>query len=472
MSLEALNDGGRHKNKMLVVLNDNEMSISKNVGGISSHLSKIRTMESYYSAKNKIELLISKIPYIGNGLVRLIRKLKEGLKTVVVNGGMFFEEIGYRYIGPVDGHDVGSIVEVLKKIKDVEHPVLLHVHTVKGKGYIKAEENPDIYHGVGNFDINKGQIVSKSKKTFSSIFGDKLYNLAKNNKKIVAITAAMKDGTGLSKFADNYPDRFFDVGIAEQHGVTLAAGIAINNFIPVFAVYSTFLQRAYDQIIHDIAMQNLHVVIGVDRAGIVGRDGETHQGVFDTSFLTNIPNLTVFTPGDYVELEKILEYSIEDMNSPVAIRYPRGSIETNLKIEYNYFNPLKSEVLRKGSSITVVTHGRMIHEAIKAVNKLEEENIDCELIYMRTIKPIDFIEIEKSVKKTKKMLIVDESLEETSIKDKIISKLITNNPNIKADFLTLPSKFIEHGKVEDILERYELSEKGIYGRIKFLINKK
>ena len=472
MALEALNDGGRRKNKMLVVLNDNEMSISKNVGGISTNLSKIRTMKSYYSAKDKIELIISKIPYIGNKLVRLIRKLKEGLKTVVVNGGMFFEEIGYRYIGPVDGHDVESVIEVLRKVKDVEHPVLLHVHTVKGKGYIKAEEKPDLYHGVGNFDISKGQIISKNKKSFSSVFGDKLNYLAQDNKKIVAITAAMKDGTGLNKFADNYPERFFDVGIAEQHAVALAAGMAANNLIPVFAVYSTFLQRAYDQVIHDIAMQNLHVVLGVDRAGIVGSDGETHQGVFDTSFLTNIPNFTVFTPGDYIELEKLLEYSIKDMNSPVAIRYPRGSVEFALDIKSKDFNPFKSETIKEGKDITIVTHGRMIQEALKAVNRLAKEGISCELIYMRSIKPIDFKNIGKSIEKTKKLLVIDESLEETSIKDKLISKILNNYKDIKTDYLTLPNKFIEHGQVEDILRRYNLSENGIYNKVKILINKK
>src|SRR6056297_2919651 len=472
MALEALNDGGKRKTNITVILNENEMSISENVGAISSYLNKLRTTKSYYKFKEGLESLLSKIPIIGKKLIRLIRKIKEGLKTTILNGGMFFKELGYRYIGPVDGHNVKSIVNVLEKIKKSEAPILLHICTTKGKGYKLAEENPDIYHGVCIFDIKNGKKIIKGKKTFSSVFGDKLVEIAKENNQIVALTAAMKDGTGLKRFSEEFPERFFDVGIAEQHGVTLAAGMASNGLVPVFAVYSTFLQRAYDQIIHDVAMQNLHVVLGVDRAGIVGKDGETHQGVFDTSFLTNIPNFTVFTPGDYIELEKLLEYSINKMNSPIAIRYPRGSVEFALDIKSKDFNPFKSETIKEGKDITIVTHGRMIQEALKAVNRLAKEGISCELIYMRSIKPIDFKNIGKSIEKTKKLLVIDESLEETSIKDKLISKILNNYKDIKTDYLTLPNKFIEHGQVEDILRRYNLSENGIYNKVKNLINKK
>ncbi len=469
MALEALNEGGKRKSKITVILNENEMSISENVGAISNHLNKLRTTKSYYKFKEEVENLLSKIPIIGNRLIRLIRKIKEGLKTTIVNGGMFFEELGYRYIGPVDGHNVKSIVNVLEKIKGTESPVLLHVCTVKGKGYKLAEENPDMYHGVGNFNIEKGQIIDHSKKSFSSVFGEKLVNIAKENKKVVAITAAMKDGTGLSEFSKKYPDRFFDVGIAEQHGVTLAAGMASNGLIPVFALYSTFLQRAYDQIVHDVAMQNLHVVLGVDRAGIVGKDGETHQGVFDTSFLTNIPNMTVFTPGDFEELENIMDYSINRMNSPVAIRYPRGGVKVSFNINHVNFNPFKNQLLKEGKSLTILTHGRITHEALKAANKLEYEGVSCELIYMRCIKPVDYESIFKSAIKTKNLLIIDESLEDTSIKDRITSKVLKENNNIKINYLTLPNKFIEHGSVEDILNRYGLSENGIYKKIKEII---
>jgi 1-deoxy-D-xylulose-5-phosphate synthase len=450
---------------MTVILNENEMSISENVGAISNHLNKLRTNKSYYKFKEKLENLLSKIPGIGNKIIKLIRKIKEGLKTTIVNGGMFFEELGYRYIGPVDGHDVESIVQVLKKIKEIDNPVLLHVCTVKGKGYKLAEENPDLYHGVGNFDVAKGQSINTKKNTFSSVFGNKLTSIAEKNKNVVAITAAMKDGTGLNEFAGKFPERFFDVGIAEQHGVTLAAGMASNGLVPVFAVYSTFLQRAYDQIIHDVAMQNLHVVFGIDRAGIVGKDGETHQGVFDTSFLTNIPNITVFTPGDYTELEKVLEYSINNMNSPVAVRYPRGSVKDRLECEYKDFNPFENEVLKKGKDLTIVTHGRMTQEALKAANRAEKDGVNCEVIYMRCIKPLDLSFIIKSSNKTGYVLIIDESLEDTSIKDRISVKIYKENKNINIDYLTLPNKFIEHGTVEDILDRYQLSEKGIYEKI-------
>ncbi|MFO7888021.1 MAG: 1-deoxy-D-xylulose-5-phosphate synthase [Eubacteriales bacterium] len=469
MALEALNDGGKRKSKLTVILNENEMSISKNVGAISSYLNKLRTTKSYYKFKEKIESLLSKIPIIGNKLIRLIRKIKEGLKTTILNGGMFFEELGYRYIGPVDGHNVTSIVNVLKKIKNSDTPVLLHVCTTKGKGYKLAEENPDIYHGVGNFDIKEGRKIIKGKKTFSSVFGDKLVEIAKKNNKVVALTAAMKDGTGLNRFSEEFPERFFDVGIAEQHGVTLAAGMACSGLIPVFAVYSTFLQRGYDQIIHDVAMQNLHVILCLDRAGIVGKDGETHQGVFDTSFLTNIPNVSVFTPGNFEELEIIMDYAVSKMNSPVAIRYPRGGIKNIINIKNKDFNPFKNQVLKKGNSLTILTHGRLTQDALNAANRLQDEGLSCEVLYMRCINPIDYDSIINSSNKTKRVLIIDESLEDTSIKNRIISKIHEKSKNVNIDYLTLPNKFIEHGTVEDILERYNLSEKGIYKKIKEIV---
>src|SRR6056297_76330 len=469
MALEALNDGGKRKSKITVILNENEMSISKNVGAISSYLNKLRTTKSYYKFKEKIESLLNKIPIIGNKLIGLIRKIKEGLKTTILNGGMFFEELGYRYIGPVDGHNVKSIVNVLEKIKKSEAPILLHICTTKGKGYKLAEENPDIYHGVGIFDIKNGKKIIKGKKTFSSVFGDKLVEIAKENNKIVALTAAMKDGTGLKRFSEEFPERFFDVGIAEQHGVTLAAGMASNGLIPVFAVYSTFLQRGYDQVIHDVAMQNLHVILCLDRAGIVGKDGETHQGVFDTSFLTNIPNMSVFTPGNFEELEVIMEYAVDKINSPVAIRYPRGGINNIFNIKIQDFNPFENQVLKKGKDLTILTHGRLSQDALNAANKLQEEGVSCELLYMRCINPIDYDSIINSANKTKGILIIDESLEDTSIKNRIISNIQEKSKNIRIDYLTLPNKFIEHGTVEDILERYHLSEEGIYKKIKEII---
>ena len=469
MALEALNDGGKRKTNITVILNENEMSISENVGAISSYLNKLRTTKSYYKFKEGLESLLSKIPIIGKKLIRLIRKIKEGLKTTILNGGMFFEELGYRYIGPVDGHNVKSIVNVLEKIKKSEAPILLHICTTKGKGYKLAEENPDIYHGVGIFDIKNGKKIIKGKKTFSSVFGDKLVEIAKENNKIVALTAAMKDGTGLKRFSEEFPERFFDVGIAEQHGVTLAAGMASNGLIPVFAVYSTFLQRGYDQVIHDVAMQNLHVILCLDRAGIVGKDGETHQGVFDTSFLTNIPNMSVFTPGNFEELEVIMEYAVDKMNSPVVIRYPRGGINNIFNIKTQDFNPFENQVLKKGKDLTILTHGRLSQDALNAANKLQEEGVSCELLYMRCINPIDYDSIINSANKTKGILIIDESLEDTSIKNRIISNIQEKSKNIRIDYLTLPNKFIEHGTVEDILERYHLSEEGIYKKIKEII---
>ena len=322
MALEALNDLGSSETDMLVVLNDNEMSISKNVGGISLMLSKIRTQNLYVNTNIKGKRKISKIPFVGKKIVKLVQKTKRSIKQFVIPK-MYFEDIGFRYLGPVDGHNIEELENMMELARKQAGPILLHVITKKGKGYEHAEKNPDKFHGISKFDVETGEKIGKSKTDYSSVFGSKLCRIAENNSKVVAITAAMKDGTGLKEFAEKYPERFFDVGIAEQHAIGLAAGIAKAGMIPVVPIYSSFLQRAYDQMVHDVSIQNLPVIICADRAGIVGNDGETHQGLLDVAFTKTIPNFTIMAPKDFNELEEMLDFAVE-LQSPVLIRYPRG----------------------------------------------------------------------------------------------------------------------------------------------------
>ena len=326
MALEALNDGGSSKTNFIIILNDNEMSISKNVGGISNFLSKIRSKRFYKRSNNIIKKGVSKIPWLGNKIIKLVQDLKYSIKKIFISN-MFFEDMGYTYLGPVDGHNIEKLENILKIAKNIDGPKLIHVITKKGKGYEPAEKNPDKFHSTGPFEIETGKSKKAKSKDYSKVFGDKLVSLAEKNNKIVAITASMKDGTGLKDFAEKFKDRFFDVGIAEGHAIGMAAGMATNGIIPVVPIYASFYQRGYDQVIHDVCMQNLHVVLCSDRAGIVGADGETHQGILDLSFFNIVPNLVIMAPKNFKELEDMLEFAI-DYNGPIYIRYPRGGEES------------------------------------------------------------------------------------------------------------------------------------------------
>ncbi len=456
MALEAINNAGRNKSNLIVILNDNEMSISKNVGSISSYLNRVRTGTAYYTAKKGIETIISKIPVVGNAVVRFIRKTKESLKTFLVNGGMLFEEFGFRYIGPIDGHNIDDLIDVLERVKKIDAPVMVHVHTKKGKGYLPAEEKPDVFHGVGKFDVKTGESLDKSSISFSKIFGRKMVDLAEKNKNLVAITAAMAGGTGLSEFEKKFPDRFIDVGIAEQHGVTLAAGMASSGMVPVFALYSSFLQRAYDQLVHDVALQNLHVVICLDRAGIVGRDGETHQGVFDSAFLYQIPNITVMEPIDASDMENMLEWAVNEGKGPIVIRYPRGYVDSSLTEERENFE--NTEILKKGEDIVLVAFGRLVHEAMKASVLLKDDGIDAGVIALKTIKPIKGDLVIEEGRKTGKVLFVDETVRCGTV-GRLLYDFLPENVEMKLH--TLPDDFIEHGSVEELFEKYEMDGEGI-----------
>ena len=452
MALEALNDAGISNTNITIILNDNEMSISRNTGGFSKFLSKLRTRKLYINSNKKIKNIIKKMP-LGTKTVHLAEWGKKRIKNLVIKN-MFFENIGYTYLGPVDGHNIEDMEDLFKRAKNIEGPKLVHVITKKGKGYKKAEENPKKYHAIGGKNKEK-------KKDYSKVMGDKLVSLANKDKKIVAITAAMEEGTGLSEFRKKYPDRFFDVEIAEQHALTMASGMAKEGLKPVVAIYSSFLQRGYDQIVHDIAMQKMPVIICVDRAGIVGNDGETHQGILDISFLNTIPHLTIISPKDFEELQMMLEYSIKQ-NRPIAIRYPRGTenytYETHKKIEYS-----KPEIITKGKDITIVAVGKMVAHAMELEKMLKKDHIESEVINARFIKPLNIKEIQKSFDKTKLLITIEDNIVTTGFGQNLKSKL---KPSGKIINFGYPEEFISHATVEEIEYEYGLTPKQIYKRVK------
>ena len=467
MALEALNHVGSIKKKMIIILNDNEMSISKNISGMNELLTKLRLKKKYRKSNNKLKKIINDIPLIGQYLTYIIKKFKKTLKQLFIPG-MYFEEIGLKYIGPIDGHNIEELETIFRKAKNIDEPVLIHVVTKKGKGYKFAEETPEKYHGASPFNINTG-VVSSITKTYSSVFGDKLCELAKNNKNIVAITAAMKDGTGLSKFSEMYKERFYDVGIAEQHALTLAAGIAKDGMIPVVSIYPSFYQRGYDQVIHDICTQNLHVVMCVDRAGCVGSDGETHQGLFDLSFFRIIPNIVILAPKNFEELELMLEYAIK-INKPVVIRYPRGG-EKGKRLPSSPIKYSNAEILKKGKDISIIAIGNMVSRAIDVATILEKENIKCDVINTRFLKPLDEVTILNSIKKTKNVITIEDNTIIGGLSSSIKELIVNNNlNNIKIKSYAYPDKFIEHGKVDELEKKYKLDLQSIVDDIKKEVN--
>ena len=451
MAYEALNNASNLKTNFIVVLNDNHMSISENVGGMSRYLANLRTADIYTGLKKGVTNALQQVPVMGDRMIEHIRKTKSSIKQLVVPG-MFFEDMGITYLGPIPGHNLPMLCKALKEAKKVEGPVLLHVMTTKGKGYEPAETAPDKFHGIGPFDIESGKVLAKKDgDTYTDVFGKVLCDEASRNPDIVAITAAMADGTGLARFKKHYPNRFFDVGIAEEHGVTFAAGLAAGGLKPVFAVYSSFLQRGYDQLIHDVALQNLPVVFGVDRAGLVGSDGETHQGIFDLSFLSNIPNMTVMSPKNKWELADMLRFALQ-MNSPVAIRYPRGKAYDGYegcreKISYG-----KSEWIFEGKEIAILSVGHMFEEAVKTRDKLIEQGYEPTLINMRFIKPIDEAMIEKVCQTHKLIAVIEENVQTGACGERVSEYVMRNMLPSHVLTLALPDDYIEHGSV-DVLRK-------------------
>lgn len=455
MAFEALNDAGRSNTKLLIILNDNEMSISKNVGGLSRYLSKIRTTKGYLSTKKDVEKLLNKT-FVGGKIKAVLKRAKDGIKQIVVPG-MLFEELGLTYMGPVDGHNIYEIIESLEIAKNIEGPLLMHIITKKGKGYKFAEERPNEFHGVSAFNLETGENLKKSSLSYSDYFGMKMCEIAEKNENVAAITAAMTDGTGLTDFAKKFPKRIYDAGIAEQHAVTMAAGLAVNGVIPVVALYSSFLQRAYDQVIHDVALQNLHVIFAVDRAGLVGNDGETHQGVFDEGFLSQIPNMTVLSPADYREFGNMLEFAVS-LDGPVAIRYPRGSMTKNINKSDLEITLGKGFIVEEGKDITIAAAGKMVNTALEVREILKAENIDTEVLNLRFVKPFDKELIIKSVNKTKSLVIIDEAPVYGSYAASICNLL---PKNVDVLLKTLPDEFIKQGSIEELLKENELDADSI-----------
>lgn len=461
MALEALDDAGNSKTRLIVVLNDNEMSISKNVGGISRFLTRIRTKRFYKKSNNFIRKILEKVPVFGPFVIHVARRVKYSIKQLMIPN-MFFEDLGFKYLGPVDGHDIERVEWILNLAKKEKEPVVVHIITKKGKGYKPAEENPDRFHATSSFEKETGEAKKEKQKDYSKVFGDKLVSLAKENEKIVAITAAMADGTGLSEFKNKYPERFFDVGIAEQHALTMAAGMAKEGFIPVVPIYSSFYQRAFDQVIHDICLQNLPAVLCVDRAGIVGQDGETHQGIFDLSFFSIIPNITIMAPKDFKELEQMLEYAI-NLKAPVVIRYPRGGESKEVKFKkHEEIKQGKAEILKEGKDVTIIAIGRMVEKAVKVANIIEQEEKSVEIINARFLKPLDKNTIINSINKTKNVITIEDNILTGGLASHIENLIVENElQEVKLQSYGWKDEFIKHGKVEELEKIYGLDEETI-----------
>lgn len=454
-SFEALNNLGSLGSKVIIVLNDNGMSISEINGGLSEHLSKLRTSSEYQNTKNNIKKAINKIPDLGKPLSKGIAGLKRAVKYAIFSGGVIFEELGITYLGTFDGNNMSDVLRGLNQAKNAPGPVLVHFITKKGKGYKQAEQNPDKFHGIGAFDKETGASLSQSKTSYSEIFGNKMFELAEKNDKLVALTAAMCTATGLDQMRNRFPKRVFDVGIAEAHACIFAAGLALGGMHPVVAIYSSFLQRAYDEIIEDVCLQKLPVTFAIDRAGIVGADGETHHGIFDLSYLLPLPNMTVLAPCDAHQLEDMLEYATSK-DAPFAIRYPRGSADMTRHIEGSF--ELKNNVISEGKDVNIIAVGTMLNKAIKASEILKEQGIDAKVCSASVLKPFDDSIINSSDK-----LIV--TLEDNLIRGGFGEYIAANYTNMVVN-LGWPDKFIEHGDCEYLYKKYGLDAESIAERIR------
>ena len=458
LAFEALNDIGFRKTKMIIVLNDNQMSIAKNVGGLSIYLNKLRMKPKYNKIKSNINTELSKSKG-GKVVLSNMLKLKNGLKSLVVDS-MLFEDMGIKYIGPIDGHNIKLMNEVFSMAKNIDGPVIVHTITKKGKGYEFAEKSPSKFHGISPFNLENGEVCKTCCETYSSAFGKALNKIAKEDKDVVAITAAMPDGTGLIEFSKNFPERFFDVGIAEEHAVTLSAGMASSGLKPVFAVYSTFLQRAYDEIIHDVCIQNLPVVFAIDRAGVVGEDGETHQGILDISYLSTMPNMTIVAPKSLKEVEILLRWAL-NKKTPVAIRYPKGGDKLNNLPILKEINYGKWEVLNKGENLAIIACGKTVEFAMEALYKLKEKNINPTIINATFIKPIDEEKIKYLAENNFNIITVEDNMKQGGLGSSILNSLNNYNYKKTIKILAYEDKFIEQASVDIIYKENFLDSDGI-----------
>jgi 1-deoxy-D-xylulose-5-phosphate synthase len=469
LAFEALNNAGYRKEDLIVILNDNEMCISPSVGALSSFVSRKLTGNLARFIKREIEKMAHKFPG-GESVISLLKKGEDIFKMAITPGALF-TALNFEYIGPVDGHDLETLIEILENIKRMKGPILFHVITQKGKGYPYAEKDPETFHGVGPFEIKTGKILkSNEAPSYTEVFGKTILRLAEMEPKIVAITAAMRLGTGLKAFSEKYPDRFFDVGICEQHAVTFATGLALGGYIPVCAIYSTFLQRAYDQIIHDVALNNVKVIFAIDRGGLVGEDGPTHHGSFDLSYLRLIPNLTIMAPKDENELQHML-YSALKYPGPVAIRYPRSAGE-GIELDWEFKEiPLgKAELIKDGKDLTIIAIGNLVYQALKAAEDLEKEGVSLAVINARFVKPLDEELILAFAKKTGKIITVEENALIGGLGSAVCELLADRNISVKIKRIGLPDKFIEHGDLKTLKRKYALTSEALKNTALELLN--
>ena len=464
MAFEALNNASDIKSNFIIVLNDNKMSISENVGGLSRYLGQFRTADAYRDLKTNVMEMLNHIPNVGPKMVKRIRNTKSSIKQLFIPG-MFFEEMGIIYLGPVNGNDIAGMRKVFAEAKRVEGPVLVHVLTQKGAGYAPAEKHPSRFHGAEPFDIPTGLPKKKQEKAnYTDVFASVMRKLGAQDDKVVAITAAMADGTGLMRFKKEYPKRFFDVGIAEEHAVTFAAGLAKAGMKPVFAVYSSFLQRAYDQILHDVCIQNLPVIFAVDRAGLVGSDGETHQGIFDISYLSSVPNMTIMAPKNRLELRDMMQFAVE-YHAPIAIRYPRGTAFDGLK---EYRQPVelgKSEIIHEGKEIAVLALGSMVQTAEQVREQLLEQGCDITLVNARFAMPFDKERIKELAQTHKLLVTMEENVKSGGFGEHVAAYLKQEDIATRMLMISIPDAYVEHGSVEKIKQELRIDASSVTERI-------
>lgn len=464
MAYEALNNASRMNSNFIIILNDNNMSISENVGGVSKYLNNIRTADPYINLRDKVYYSMLDKPH-GNAVINTVRKTKNVIKQMMVPG-MFFEDMGITYLGPVDGHNITELNKVLKEAKRVNKAVLVHVITQKGKGYEPAVKHPSRFHGAEPFDIETG-IPShrREKANYTDVFSTVMVKLGARNDKVVAITAAMPDGTGLKRFHNVYPDRFFDVGIAEQHAVTFAAGLAAGGLVPIVAIYSSFLQRAYDQILHDVCMQKLPVVFAIDRAGLVGSDGETHQGIFDLSYLSSIPNMHIMAPKNKWELSDMLKFAVE-FGAPIAIRYPRGTAYDGLKENRDNIKLGVSEVISEGSDVALLAVGSMVETAVKVRDALISYGINATVVNARFVKPIDTDIIDRLSKNHSLIVTMEENVLSGGYGEKVLDYVYDNGLDTHVMQIAIPDEYVEHGNVDTLKAQIGIDADTVISRIK------
>ena len=464
MAFEALNNAAHLKSNYIIVLNDNNMSISENVGGMSKYLNGLRTTHFYNDLKKGVTNTLNKIPGAGEKIVKGIHKTKNSIKQLFVPG-MLFEDMGITYLGPVDGHDIKKLYRTFKEAQKMEHAVLVHVLTKKGKGYAPAEKMPSKFHGVSPFDVQTGTVLQTKKvDSYTDVFADIMCELGEKEPRLVAITAAMKDGTGLSKFQQQFPDRFYDVGIAEQHAVTFAAGLAAAGMKPVVAVYSSFLQRGYDQIVHDVCMQNLPVIFAIDRAGLVGNDGETHQGVYDVAYLSHIPNMTILAPKNRDEFADMMTFAVAH-DGPIAIRYPRGNVYEGLS---EYRAPIvygKSEVIQKESDIAIFGCGHMMETAEQVWMSLKKKGYACSLINSRFVKPLDTDVLHEMAGGHRLFVTIEDAAVAGGFGDRVIRYISEQNMDVQVMTIGVPDIFVEHGNISQLREQIGLDDVSIVQKI-------